>query len=217
MESQVAEPSDAGSQRSAARRGEWTDRAEWLGDGQGLLEDIRISLDTRYPTESEEEPEAEPAVRGIRIALAAFVPTFLLVVIGVPHVLLPNPAPPPPAPVSVPERSTTTLSPSLPESMDRSGVPLPIETGVVRDTRPSGAPGLPSTPERVEPKPVKSVSADTAPWVRAAAFADKGAAARLAGTMRSQGYRVDLRLEDSAMLRWVVWVNKAPTPSRSPE
>jgi hypothetical protein len=218
VETQVAAPSHAESQPSAARPGKSTDLGEWLADGQGLLEDIQTSLDSRYPTEPEEEPEAETSVGGIWIALAAFVPTFLLVVIGLPHLLLPSAAPPPPpAPMSVPVRSTAMLSPSFPGSMDRLGVPLPdfIETLAARGTWPNGAPGLPSTPERAEPKPVKSVSADTVPWARAAAFADDRAAARLADALRRQGYRVGLRLEDSATLPWVVWVSKSPAPSSS--
>jgi hypothetical protein len=185
-----------------------------------LLDDIRSSLDGRYPTESEEEPEAEtPAPRGIRIALAAFVPTFLLVVIGLPHLLAPSSAPPSPTPMPASARSTTMLGPSLPRSMDRSGVPLPdfIETWVVSDTWANAAPALPSKPEGVEPRPVKSVSVDAVSWVRAAAFADNRAATRLAGTMRSQGYRVDLRLEDSTTLPWVVWISKSPASSRSPK
>ena len=113
-------------------------------------------------------------------------------------------------------RSTTMLGPSFPRSMDRSRVPLPdfIETWEVSD---NAAPALPSKPERVEPTPVKSVSVDAVSWVRAAAFADNRAAARLAGTMRSQGYRVDLRLEDSTTLPWVVWISKSPASSRSPK
>ena len=69
--------------------------------------------------------------------------------------------------------------------------------------------------EHLEPKPVRSVSADTASWVRAAAFADDGAAARLAASMRGQGYRVDVRREDSATLPWVVWVTKSSSPRSS--
>jgi hypothetical protein len=213
VERRVADQSQPDRQPSAARPWESTDLAAWLVEGRGLLEDIRTSLDTRYPTESEEEPEAEtPPRRGIGIALAAFVPTFLLVFVGLPYVLSPTSAPP--APVSVPLPSATRLGPSFPVSLDRVAAPLTeFPATLVSDTWVDGAPALASQRD-VEPMPVRSGSADTGSWARAAAFADDRAAGRLAATMRSHGYRVDLRREDSATLPWVVWISKPSAPSR---
>jgi hypothetical protein len=221
VENQVADPFRARGHASAARSGGSADLAgwlpEWLAEGQGLIEDIRTSLDTRYPAESQEELEAEtPPLRGLLIALAAFVPTFLLVVIGLPYLVPLTPAPPGPlpAPMTMPPPSTTMLGPLSPVST-RLPAPLAelLETWVVHDTWATGLPGIASKPESVEPKPVGA--ADIASWTRAAAFADNRAASRLAGVMRSQGYRVDLRREDSATLPWVVWTSKSPVPSRS--
>ena len=47
-------------------------------------------------------------------------------------------------------------------------------------------------------------------WTRAAALADERAAARLAGSLRNQGYRVDVRREDDSTLPWVLWTTRAP-------
>jgi hypothetical protein len=218
VENQVANPPRASSQPSAARLGGSANLPEWLAKGRGLLEDIRTTLDTRYPTESEEDPDAEtPPWRGIRIAVATFLPTFLLVFIGLPYLLAPTSAPPAPAPVALPLPSTTLLGSSPPVSMAHSAVSLPefLETRLVSDPGANTDPARVSKPENVEPPPLTSVSADTVSWARAAAFADERAAGRLAATMRSQGYRVDLRREDSATLRWVVWISKSPAPSRS--
>lgn len=221
MENQVADGSQAGSRPSAARPGESTDLAECLVEGQRVLEDIHASLDTRYPTESEEEAAAEtetPPLRGIRIALALFVPTFLLVIIGLPHLLAPKSTPPAPVPVTMPLPSITRLGQTSRASTDLLSPPLSLfhETGAASDTWADGILAPASKPERVEPKPPRS-AADTVSWTRAAAFADDRAATQLAGTMRNQGYRVDLRREDSAALPWVVWISKSPVPTRPPK
>jgi hypothetical protein len=47
-------------------------------------------------------------------------------------------------------------------------------------------------------------------WTRAAAFADRGAADRLADTIRRQGYPVDIREDRSAARPWVVWIGARP-------
>ncbi|HSB42289.1 MAG TPA: hypothetical protein VLK28_10690 [Methylomirabilota bacterium] len=47
-------------------------------------------------------------------------------------------------------------------------------------------------------------------WSRAAAFADRGAADRLADTIRQQGYPVDIREDRSAARPWVVWIGARP-------
>jgi hypothetical protein len=218
VESQVGDPSRARSQARPARLGESAKLPEWLAGGRGLLEEIRTSLDTRYATEGEEEPDVEtPPWRPIALGLATFVPTFLLVVIGLPYLLVPTAAPPA-TPGTMPLASTTLLGSSPPASMARSAVPLPefLETWPLSDKGANSDPAGVSKPESVEPKPLTSVSGDTASWARAAAFADQHAAGRLTATLRKDGYRVDLRREDSATLRWEVWISKSPAPSRPP-
>src|SRR5689334_10010604 len=58
-----------------------------LIEATGLFHDIRVSLDARHETESEEDEEREIPWRGIGVALAAFVPTFLSIVLGGPLLL----------------------------------------------------------------------------------------------------------------------------------
>jgi hypothetical protein len=58
-----------------------------LIEATGLLHDIRVSLDARYETESEEDEGREIPWLGIGVALAAFVPTFLSIVLGGPLLL----------------------------------------------------------------------------------------------------------------------------------
>jgi len=58
-----------------------------LVEATGLLHDIRVSLDARYETESGEDEGREIPWRGIGVALAAFVPTFLSIVLGAPLLL----------------------------------------------------------------------------------------------------------------------------------
>jgi hypothetical protein len=204
---------------SAASPAEPSELAEWLAQGQDLLEDVRLSLNTRYPVESEAEEDEDleldtPPLRGIQIALATFVPTFLVVFLGLPY-LLPE-APPSITPETFSADSPRLLSPSAAVSLDRwtAASPELLETWLVNGAWANDAPALAPRRDGFEPKPVKSVSGDTASWARAAAFADERAAARLAASMRSQGYRVDVRQEDSATLPWVVWISKSSSPSR---
>lgn len=181
-----------------------TEFGEWLAPERDLLDDVRLSLEARYPLGSDDEKEEEegeegeevpesgtPVLRGIQTALAAFVPTFVIVFLGLPYLL-----PQAPAPLSRDE-------------------PWAVASPELRETWLNDALALAPRREDLEPKPVRSVAGDTAPWVRAAAFADDGAADRLAASMRSQGYRVDVRREDSATLPWVVWVTKSSSPRSS--
>jgi hypothetical protein len=178
-----------------------TELGEWLAPERDLLDDVRLSLEARYPLGSDHEKEEEegeeapepgtPLLRGIQTALAAFVPTFVVVFLGLPYLL-----PQAPAPLSRDE-------------------PWAVASPELRETWMNDALALALRREDLEPKPVRSVAGDTAPWVRAAAFADDGAADRLAASMRSQGYRVDVRREDSATLPWVVWVTKSSSPRSS--
>ena len=61
-----------------------------LGEKRSV-DEIVVSLETRYPTDEDEQAETEGRTafsplpsHGICVALATFVPTFLAVVIGVP-------------------------------------------------------------------------------------------------------------------------------------
>ena len=85
-----------------------------LGEQRGV-DEILASLEARYSSEGEQtETDQSTAFdylpsRGIWIALATFVPTFLTVVIGVPHVLTSALAPHTTEPrVPVASRSATT-------------------------------------------------------------------------------------------------------------
>lgn len=192
---------------------------ETPAQGQDLLEDVRLSLDTRYPVESEEEdedPEVDtPLHRAIPIALAAFVPTFLVVFLGLPYLLPQPPVPPSIIPATVSPGSPRLPSPSAAGSLERWTTVSPdlLERWLMNAAWANDLPTLAPRREGLEPKPVKSVLAGTASWVRTAAFADDRAAARLAASMRSQGYRVDVRREDFATRPWVVWISKS-SPAR---
>lgn len=216
MENQVADPPHPSGQPDAARPRESSNLAEWLTEGRGLLEDIRTSLDTRYASESEEEEPTAPSWRGIGIALGAFVPTFLLIFLGLPYLLAPASAPSAPPAEIRPMAADTRLGSPSPPSMDRLAASLSelLDTGALSATWANGASARASSPARVEATPVKSVAAGTVAWTRAAAFADQRAADRLADTMRHQGYRVEIRREESAALPWVVWTRTVPVSSR---
>jgi len=181
--------------------------AACLTEVASLLQDIRLSLDARYAAESEEdeaqadEEHALPWL-GMSVALAAFVPTFLSVVLGVPLLL---------ATVFAPASEGPTLAqvagPQLPTA--------PTATLSWSDDRPPGdaweqGDGVASRPGGSATKPVKLAATDVVTWTRAAALADERAAARLAGSLRNQGYRVDVRREDDSTLPWVLWTTRAP-------
>ena len=176
-----------------------------LTEAVGLLQDIRLSLDARYAAVSEEDEEhEEPALPwlGIGVALAAFVPTFLSVVLGVPFLLATVLAPASEGPTTA-----QVAGPQLPTA--------PTATLSWSDDRPPGdaweqGDGVASRPGGSATKPVKLAATDVVTWTRAAALADERAAARLAGSLRSQGYRVDVRREDDSTLPWVLWTTRAP-------
>ena len=205
-----------------------------LGEQRGV-DEILASLEARYSSEEEQTETEEWTAfdylpsRGIWIALATFVPTFLAVVIGVPHVLTSALAPHTTEPrVPVASRSATTasaaptgwsadwrlmfLATSSPSEMGERGRP----TTLVNDA-PTPQPSLETTdlaasakPTAIRPKAPQPAPAEDSAWAPAAAFADNQSAARLASTMRNQGYRVDVRHEDSATRPWVVWIKANP-------
>jgi hypothetical protein len=186
---------------------------------QSSLDHVRASLDTRYASEGEDDPETGSPLLGIGIAFAAFVPTFLLIVMGLPYMLAPVAVPvavaPDPATLSL--LSTAVMDPSSrSDSSDRSAASLSelVETRAVSGSWASPDRARATRPGDEDAKPARITSTDAVSWTRAAAFADDQAAARLARSLRGQGYRVDLRREDGATLPWVVWTSKPPTPPR---
>jgi hypothetical protein len=186
---------------------------------QSSLDHVRASLDTRYASEREDDPETGTPLLGIGIAFGAFVPTFLLIVMGLPYLLAPVAVPvavaPDPATLSL--LSTAVMDPSSrSDSSNRAAASLSelVETRAVSGSWASPDRARATRPGDDEAKPARIPSPDAISWTRAAAFADDQAAARLARSLRGQGYRVDLRREDGATLPWVVWTGKPPTPLR---
>ena len=178
-----------------------------LIEAAGLLQDIRRSLDARYAAEGEEEEGREELPwRGIGVALATFVPTFLSIVLGVPLLL---------ATVLAPASGPTREQVAGPQRPAAPTVRFPWpddrllgdawDGGYIVASRPAGS-----------TKPVKLAATEVVTWTRAAALADERAAVRLAGSLRSQGFRVDVRREDDSTLPWVLWTTKGPT-RRSPQ
>jgi hypothetical protein len=214
------------------------------GEQRGV-DEILVSLEAQYPTDEEEQAETEgwaalghlPA-HGIWVALATFIPTFLVIVIGVPHfltsVLAPHateprvPVVPLSATVALTASATSTggsadlrpavLATSIPGGTGGSGRP----TTLVDDT-PTPRPSLEtselaaSTKPTAPPKDPKPAPTEDSAWAPAAAFGDNQTAARLASTMHNQGYRVDVRYERSATRPWVVWIKASPQNRRMDE
>jgi hypothetical protein len=195
-----------------------------------VVDEIVFSLEARYPTDEEEQAEPEgwtafdylPS-RGIWVALGTFIPTFLAVVIGVPHIFTSAQAPhatEPRVPL-VPRSATMALTASatptrLSADLRPIAISVPSET---EDAAPTPRPSLETTERTTAPRPPasgpktpKPAPAEDSAWAPAAAFADNQAAARLASTMRNQGYRVDVRRDDSTTRQWMVWI-KAPNRS----
>jgi hypothetical protein len=202
-----------------------------LGEQRGV-DEILASLESRYSSEEEQTETEEWTAfdylpsRGMWIALATFVPTFLAVVIGVPHVLTAALAPHTTEPsVPVASRSATTasagwsadwrpmfLATSSPSEMGERGRPTTLV-----DDAPTPQPSLETTELAASPKPTairpnapKPAPAEDSAWAPAAAFSDNQTAARFASTMRNEGYRVDVRHEDAATRPWVVWIKANP-------
>jgi hypothetical protein len=181
---------------------------------------------------SEEEQTFLPS-HGMWIALATFVPTFLAIVIGVPHVLTFALAPHTIEPrVPVGPRSATTasatptgwsadlrsvfLATSVPSGMEGRGrlTPLVDDALTPQPSLETSDLGASPRPAAIRPKALKPAPAEDSAWAPAAAFSDNQTAARLASTMRNQGYRVDVRHEDAAARPWVVWIKANPQKSK---
>ena len=156
---------------------------------------------------------------------------------GTPPADAPGPAVPalgtdlgnPPAPTpsdTIRDPFAAPAPPALPDT----GRDAPREMSRLREPwkgpdRPDAdAPGPRAEPEadRAAPPPARPAPASAAPraaeerdggagdWTRAAAFADRRAADRLADTIRQQGYPVDIREDRSAARPWVVWIGARP-------
>ncbi|HEX4995325.1 MAG TPA: hypothetical protein VFX87_10165 [Methylomirabilota bacterium] len=61
-----------------------------------------------------------------------------------------------------------------------------------------------------EPTPAVEARKSGREWTPAAAFADREAARRLAGSIQQQGYPVEIRQEQSSSRPWVVWIGAQP-------
>ena len=216
-----------------------------LGEQRGV-DEILVSLEAQDPTDDEEQAETERWTardhlpwHGVCVALATFIPTFLAIVIGVPHFLTPAVAPhateprvpmaPLPATMGPIASATSTgwpadlrpvfLATAVPSGTEGSGRPATLV-----DNAPSPRPRLETSELAVSPKPTTILPKDPRPapaedsaWAPAAAFADNQTAARLASTMRNHGYRVDVRHEESALRPWVVWIKASPKNRRTDE
>jgi hypothetical protein len=214
-----------------------------LGEKRSV-DEIVVSLETRYPTDEDEQAETEGRTafsplpsHGICVALATFVPTFLAVVIGVPHFLTSALAPhatEPRVPVAPPSATMAPTETAMPTGWPADLRPVFLASSVPSGTEQTGhpaarvdaAPAPPPSRETTElaasPKPTAIGPKDPTPalaeesaWAPAAAFADNQTAVRLASTMRNQGYRVDVRHEDSATRPWVVWIRPNPENRRA--
>jgi hypothetical protein len=166
-------------------------------------------------------------LRGLRIAAAAFVPTFLAVFFGLPHLLgSPPPAPPSdqPAPiVTAPPTPAPEVAPpeSMPSDSGDRGRALRVEPPASAEPTPPALSLPPATP-RTPKSPPRRASEGRRPlgletqqpdgeWSPAAAFADRNAADRLASSIRARGRRVEIRADGSSTQPWVVWVRAEPS------
>ena len=216
-----------------------------LGEQRGV-DEILVCLEAQYPTDEEEDAETEEWTvldplpsPGIWIALATFIPTFLAIVIGVPHLLTSAPVPHateprvPVAPLSatmaLPASATSTgwpadLRPVFLATSVPSGTQGSDRLTTIVDHAPTPRPSLETSelaaslkPTAIPPEDPKAAPAEDSVWAPAAAFGDNQMAARLASTMRNQGYRVDVRHEESATRPWVVWIKASPQNRRANE
>jgi outer membrane biosynthesis protein TonB len=203
--------------------------------------DRLASADTVEPEDRDFPSSGErglSAVSGPVIAAAAFAPTFLAIFFGLQYAVGPptpdrgsdelatlgstpvpvgpatrlsdQPAPPPDghevgrptAPSESPmEASAPVESPSLP----------PAHPSLPDRSREAAAPHERPHPEQ-QPRAQQPAQEPTA-WTRAAGFTEREAAARLAGSIWSEGYPVEIRREGSAARPWVVWVGTRPRDS----
>jgi cell division septation protein DedD len=164
---------------------------------------------------------------GFGIALASFVPAFLMIFFGIPYL-----AGSPVAsrvPVSLLRSTPPVVSPLSPEkgfvgAPPQEPAPMPSETPTKKASGPAAVPSptlatprpaSPPTRPHVEPetaKPERSASTVTKDpaWVRGAAFSDRDSAERLAASVEQQGYPAKVRRDDTSVTPWVVWIGQHP-------
>jgi hypothetical protein len=98
-----------------------------------------------------------------------------------------------------PEATRPAVEPSAP-----SLPPVQPRAAVQRPERPT-APRTPA-PEPPAAGPAKGER----DWTPAAAFTDREAAGRLAGSIKQQGYPVEIRQDPASSRPWVVWIGAQP-------
>jgi hypothetical protein len=181
----------------------------------------------------ETEEGAGRGSRGIWIALATFVPTFLVIFFGIPYLaglplaprfpaglkgstppIVSSLAPetgfveaPPKEPARPPLKPANEALQNPADSVAAPAAPRPA----LQPTRPE------ARPKTAQPKPSASTATKDASLVLAAAFADRDSAQRFAASIARQGYPVEVRRDDSSSRSWAVWIGKRPrgkTPPR---
>lgn len=171
-----------------------------------------------------EEPEEEVRrgfSRGIWIAAATFVPTFLVIYFGIVYLGgVPMGTRVPAGPTAGPPPAMSALAPQRDLVASPPQAPAPIQEALKNAAAPATASAIArpvprSTRPHVEPKAAQPKrSASTAPkngaWVRGAAFPDRGSAERLAASIERRGYSVTVRRDGPPSASWVVWINKNP-------
>jgi hypothetical protein len=89
----------------------------------------------------------------------------------------------------------------------------PVQAGVSEPPRPVVA--RPASEPRPAAEPRAAPGArKPSEWTPAAAFADREAAGRLAGSIEKQGYPVEIRQDGSSSRPWVVWIGAQPSGAR---
>ena len=117
-------------------------------------------------------------------------------------------------PREAPRESSATMPDSTGSDTARSDSPRS------EATRPAVEPPAPSLPpvqaraavqrpQRPEP-PAAGPAKGERDWTPAAAFTDREAAGRLAGSIKQQGYPVEIRQDPASSRPWVVWIGAQP-------
>ena len=176
--------------------------------------------------EESEEHARSGLLRGIWIAVATFVPTFLTVLLGTAYLAdLPTGTG-----IGANLRAGSEPGMSAPP-LQRNSVTIPRRSEAPTKALASAAGGATSRavprpvprPAQAEAKRSASTVTKDATWVRGGAFPDRDTADRLAASVERRGYPAKVRRDDRA---WVVWIWKhppnvrgsagAPAPSTAP-
>ena len=161
--------------------------------------------------------------RGIWIALSTFVPTFLMVVLGIPYLAgLPMPArslvgsrdcAPPvvssPAPGAAPRRTIRV------EGLAAAGaqwVSTPREAlGNGAGPATASLPDDSSRAEHADPLPSAAAIMRDGVWARGPAFLQRESAAHFAARMQRVGFPTHVTRDNRRGVRWVVWIGNPHT------